>query len=225
MARPFIVLTMGRSGSKHLLYLLKAHPQIRMRGEILNKVFETLSDEELLANAFRVPTARRRNTAAAGFKILHEQIAGRPFTLTRLLAVPDMRVIVLQSRNQIERLRSEIQAAAAGNWSVLSSPTVEHPMVYLPPGHVVYWLRVAQAFYKQLTEIPAGRRIWLCYEDLIADQDAVMEPVWEFLGVRSPGPLRVATYRQESRPLADTVANLAELRTALEGTPYAALTE
>lgn len=225
MARPFIVLTMDRSGSKHLLYLLRAHPQIKMRAEILNKTFETLTDAELIANAFRVPAARRQNVAAAGFKVLHEQIAGRPFTLTRLLAVPHLKVIVLERRNQLERLRSEIQAAARGNWSVLSSPTVEHPAVHLPPGHVVYWLRVAQAFYTQLTEIPTKQRIWLYYEDLIADQDAVMEPVWTFLGVRSPGPLQVATYRQEARPLADTVANLDELRAALAGTPYAALTE
>lgn len=213
---PFVVVTMARSGSHRLQYLLNAHPRVKMRGELLNQTFETCSDAELIAAAFRA----RPGMKAVGFKMLHLQLMGRPFTLPSLLAVPGLKVIVLQRLDQIGRLRSEAQATTTDYWAVTALRRLPTP-VRLDPWWTLQWLRVADAFHKQLAEhVPPERRAWITYEQLMANQDATLRQVWAALGVTSPGPLAPVTYRQEHRPLADTVTNLDELRAVLSGTRY-----
>lgn len=211
---PFIVLTMARSGSHHLQYLLNLHAQIKMRGELLNQTFETETDEHLIGRAFN----GRRRYAAVGWKILQGQIAGRPLTLARLIeTTPGLKLIVLERRNQLERLRSEAQADLTRRWAVDAPPPEQLPAVTLNPPHVHYWLRTADAWHRQLREL---NPLWITYEDLMADQTAAMAPAWPYLGVDDPGPLDAQTYRQEHRPLDATITNLPELQQFLADTPY-----
>ncbi|MGF7237940.1 MAG: hypothetical protein ACQSGP_23715 [Frankia sp.] len=69
---PFVILTMARSGSWHLVELLNEHPQIASNGEVLNNHDETsgwrpgdrgnLTDSELLDIGIRFfPAPRPQN--------------------------------------------------------------------------------------------------------------------------------------------------------------------
>lgn len=216
---PFVVLTMARSGSHHLLFLLQAHPQVKMRKELLNKTFESLSDDALIAAAFRVPK-RNPPILASGFKLLQEQLGPRPLTMQRLLNVPGIRFIVLERKDQLARLRFERQAHTVNNWGVRNPPEQPKPSVVLPPYHVDYWLRAARAYYRQLRELPDEQIHWVITEDMFANQDAVMTGVWNFLGVPNPGHLDVQSFQQEPRPTSATIDNIQELRDYFAGTYY-----
>jgi len=205
----FVMVTMARSGSHHLQFSLNLHPHVKARKELLNKTFERMTDAELIRTGFSAkPPAK-----AVGFKLLHEQIAGRPWTLTRLLDA-GAKVIVLERRNQVERLRSDAQAHVTGRWEV-HTPPPRLPAVSLDPQLTLWWMRTAEAFHRQLREIDPERLLWLTYENFD------ISPVWPFLGVKDPGPLDPGTVRQEDRPLIETLTNHAEVAGLLAGTPYA----
>lgn len=215
---PFVVLTMARSGSHHLRYLLNLHPQVKMRGELINATFETVTDADIVAGGFKVAHHMRGRVRAVGFTLFCEQIAGRPFTLTRLLTVPNMHVIVLERVHQLERLRSKAQAIAVDYWAVDKPPGVL-PAVTLDFFDTLYWLQVARAYHNQLRGIP--NHLWMTYEELTGDRDAALERVWTYLGVDPFTPPPHVSYRQEDRTLAETVTNLDELQAWLTGyTPH-----
>lgn len=215
---PFVLIAMARSGTQWLSSLLNAHPRVVSHGEVANSVLygADVTDDDIIRRWYRTPPGGQ---PVVGITLLDIQLNARPFTLPRLLTIRGMRVLVLERRNQLERLRSEAQAQLTGCWDVKTLPAGQLPSVHLTD--VRYKLDTAHVFYSQLRR-EIQDVCWLYYEDLMNDQDREMKRVWKFLGVRSPAHLdQSSAFRQEPRPLAETVANLDEVRATLAGTQYA----
>lgn len=217
---PFVILTMFRSGSQYLVRLLDSHPQVWCREEPWGYGTECFDLDHLMAASF--PAGRKEK--AQGFKVLQDHVGPRPFLFQRLMEVPGLRVIVLERRNQLARIRSEMQARARYDWTVDSKPDVEPPAVHLDPFQVHSWLYTATAWHRTLQELPCPKA-WVYYEDLCENPVDTLAPVWTTLGVPTIRDLSLArpSRRQESRGLAETVTNLDELETFLSRTPYHSL--
>lgn len=213
---PFIILAMPRSGTQLLASLLRAHPDVIAHGEMLNYIDENIDDTTLIEICYR--QLEQLNKKAVGITIVTGQFNHRPLTIPNLLAVPDMHVIVIERRDQLSRIRSLYQASHVWHWDC-STPAEDLPTVTLPPQIVHDYLRSATIFHNQMRTIP-NWLAWITYEELITNQDKVMDALWAFLRIESPGPVPASTFRQEYRPLSETVANLDEIATELAGTRY-----
>lgn len=208
---------MPRSGTQLLTGLLRQHPLILEHGEMLATLDETLDDQELIARSWG-PTCHPPGTHV-GITVMMGHFACRPLTLSTLLELPGMSVIVLERRDQLGRLRSMEQAAAVWNWGCDTAPAQPLPQVVLHPIETHRWLQAATIWHWQMRHQIRNRMVWLYYEDLVADHNKVMEQLFEFLNV-APCPLNVATVKQETRPLAETVTNYAELAAYLATTNF-----
>ncbi|WP_094359931.1 sulfotransferase [Mycobacterium marinum] len=224
---PFVILTQPRSGSQHLVNLLNTHPNIICHDEILNPGYrhghhtDNLDEHNLFNTMFvNYPNPdNKTNPAAIGWKILGGHLNYRPFTFKNLLNWPNIHIIVLERQNQLECIRSEAQAITRRRWKVTKPPKGQLPTVHLDPTTTLRWLRESHTFYTQLRGIP-NHMHWLHYEDLRDNQTATLAPLWPFLKVEPPGPIKTNTYRQETRTLAETITNLDEIRATLAGTKY-----
>ncbi len=209
--KPFVILTMLRSGSYYLVDLLNQHPDIVCNGE-------PLSTNELTGWRLSQP-----QTAFVGFKLMDRHIAEQPVFLDMVRACPEMHYVVLERNNQFETLRSLNQVWITNQWSDWEGEGEQLlPVIYLDPQQCRDQFAQAEQFYRACREgLPSERTLWLSYEDLCDDQDAALESAWRFFGLPSTAPLVSSFRRQESRPLAETVSNYAQLREVFADTPYA----
>jgi hypothetical protein len=60
----------------------------------------------------------------------------------------------------------------------------------------------------------------ITYEDLTADREAALGPVWEFLGVQPSSEARITLRRQNPQPIRELVENFDDLKRHFEGTPF-----
>ena len=210
---------MARSGTQLLSGLLGAHPGVISHGEVLNLLTDQTADDFALVERYYRQIDQLRRTAV-GITVLSEQFGFRPLTFANLLALPNMHVIVLERRDQLNRVRSMLQADETARWEVDAPPPEALPAVRMEPAGTLRMLREATVFYDQLRQITTVPVAWVTYEELCENRDSVLEAIWWFLGVESPGSIPAPTFRQESRSLTETVTNLDEIREYLVGTGY-----
>jgi hypothetical protein len=230
----FVVLAVPRTGSWNLVEMLRSHPNIAANGELLNPDDrgwwtrrDGLSELELLRLGFSEdPRRRKREVLAVGIKVLDVQVgqgSAHRGLLDRLAEDGELRVIILRRRNLAEALRSQMQAEQTGRWLARTGEDlVPPPKVRLSAAECWSFFRRAERFYDAVERrFALHRTLHVTYEDLCFDQRRQLERLQRFLGV-PPCRLSGADVRkQEHRPLAETVENHAELRTAFEGTAYA----
>lgn len=208
---PFVVLSMARSGTQMFSSLLRCHPSVGHYGEVLHGRATTYPDSELVSlltdpvPGWMLPPAPA-NPSVVGFKLLAHQVAGRPLTVSRVLQVPGIRVVVLERKDQIARLRSDAQARVTGRWDCATAPG-PLPDVALDPAWTSWWCDVARAWHTQLAEVAD---CWVTYEGLCRDPQGELDRVFACLGVGSV-PVAPGTVRQEPRPTTVTVTNWHDL--------------
>ena len=217
---PFIILSLPRSGTQMLSSLLRSHPDVIAHGEVFNGN-DIRSHDDLVWRCWRQPDHVR--ASAVGATLMMQDFAPFPFLMNHLLALRDMRVIVLERGNQLERIRSVLQAGDTWNWDVDMPPAGDRDAVTLPVRYTLRLLQGAATWHRQLGAI-TNPLLWLYYEDLVADPDWFMACVWKFLGVND-FHAHTSTYRQESRPLCETVANFEEISEALRDTEFHYMTK
>lgn len=211
---PFLLLSMARSGTQMLSGLLNQHPDVITHGEVLNP-FTDIDDATISHLLWRRP--EHAPMGAVGATLMPDHLTHRPFTLYNLLRTPNIHVIVLERANQLERLRSQTQAEYVHRWDVLA-PSDDLPAVELDPDATLTALQQASLWHRHLAGIP-NHMMWLYYEDLISNPARIMGAAWSFLGVPAH-PVTVTTWRQEHRPLVDTITNYDDLAKTLAGTRY-----
>jgi hypothetical protein len=229
---PFVILSTIRCGSTHLTRLLNEHPSVVCNGEIFNHEdpdhsWATVpgSTAEMIQMAFIDHPGRdkKASVSAVGCKVDDISLFRERTRLAELLAVPGMRCIVLQRRNQFESLRSMLQAWETSNWQHQAGEEyVPPPPVTISPVRAMAFFERSEWFYGKISGlIPPEQRLWIDYDELVTKQDQVLAQVWQFLGVTPHGPLTSTLERQESRPLRETVTNYGELQLLFEYTEYA----
>jgi LPS sulfotransferase NodH len=148
-----------------------------------------------------------------------------PQGFARLLEEKDCRVIQLLRRNSVKAVISTINAdrlhKSTGSWNLLKDGD------RMPPFAVDFqqfeqmlqerqeWDRELEAYSGQL-RLPV---ITLFYEDLLRDEKAFLQKVFDFIGV-SPQPVKGKTIKHTQDNLRDVITNFDELRAKYAGTHY-----
>lgn len=236
MTSRFVVLAMQRTGSWHLVELLNQSGEVDCRGELLNPDDKSwvgsrlsLSTEELIEHAFAPKSVKydKPDASAVGFKYLEGQDvdSGRPSFLEMLAKQKDIKAIVLRRSNPLESLRSQRQAELTSRWRPVKpgEKVSSRPTVVLTPEQCRSYFEKVDSYYKKVNELFADRpTIEVCHEDIVRDPQSVVRQLHDFLGVQGLDVAPSPNKRLESRPLSETVANYAALRSAFSGESWGA---
>jgi hypothetical protein len=231
----FVVVSVPRSGSWHLIELLNGHPEIVANGEILNPEDTSWGDPESRDGAsfdelinFGFSGVQRRpksRITSVGFKVLQNQIT-RSITpelfLRQLARIKDLRIILLRRRNSLEVLRSTVQATLSKQWIVHEGvELVEVPPIFLSFQQCREFFLRCDQYFSEIRQLFANHPLLeVTYESVVRDVDVELARVQQFLKVKlmqlPPSGLR----RQETRPLHVTLHNFAALEEAFRGSPH-----
>lgn len=196
----FVIISPARSGSTLLRQILNRHTDICCHGEVfgIHRVLghsvhasQSLDSERALAVRRRDPVkflddyVFSSQRPVVGFKLLYPQLFHFEFVpvLERLLALPELRVVMLWRRNLIARHVSEVRLRF-GNKERPHELPVEKLEVALRPAAVERSCRANLAARACALKLFDGHAtIHLDYEKLIADYAMQSQELCRFLGV------------------------------------------
>lgn len=235
----FIVLGRSRVGSNFLRGLLNSHPQITTYGEIFRDIdssdwdhlgyFQSAKMIDLLRNdpvkflQTKLFGKYPRSIAAVGFKIFyyHAHNNGEAPVWSFLQDRKDVRVIHLKRRNILKTHLSRQKAAVTDSWVNTSRSKEVQPAIRLDYEACLQDFNQTRAWEEEYDRLFAHHpKIEVIYEELAGNYQAEMARLQEFLGVDIE-PVAPTTYQQSSQPLAQAIANYAELKEQFADTPWA----
>ncbi|MEM1300721.1 MAG: hypothetical protein AAGH68_15720 [Pseudomonadota bacterium] len=236
--RRFFLIAPSRSGSTMLSERLHSHPDVICFGEVLN-------GNGSLWHPAPVPDGMRegdphgsdiagfldtevwpwhaRVTGAVGLKILETDYMRLYSELGAYLSAnPDIGAIFLRRENLLERFVSAQVAVDTGVWAVgdaRARPDVG--LVTIDPEILAGYFRTEGLQRLAVRRHFEGRRVHeVTYEALVDGPAAEDAGLCRFLGVKDR-PLSHRNVQMRHRPLAERVANYAELTQAFTDTPFA----
>jgi LPS sulfotransferase NodH len=223
---PFVIVADLRTGSTLLSTSLNRHPEIRCYGELFHP--EDFPDNQLDAVSRHELSARQlvdQALAASGFKA----VGFRAMVFLPLDSHPrwadawqclaerdELRVIWLTRRDRLSQYVSMLVAEHTGVYHPFDNDPLlrpeNRPTITVDPQQFRHWV-------EERDRLAAERRAWLAarpaleldYETLTERWPEVVVRVQEFLGV-TIHPLAQGKRKQETRPLAEIIANYHELR-------------
>jgi LPS sulfotransferase NodH len=232
---PFIVFTNSRSGSAWLIDTLASHPAIAAHGELFHPnergvptygtadvpYFQTYLEStrgrlrparlyHLSRYLSKLYSGGGHGLGAVGFKLQYVQAWAHP-GMWQYFALRRVRVVHLSRANMLDALLSYQSAKVRRQF---------HPRRGEPIPDVT--MRVeADDLYARLEEREQKLSRAVVYEDLVRSRAEMLSRVLGFLGVEpDPRALDSAFVRINTRPKAELVENLDELRTQLAGTRF-----
>lgn len=233
----FIILSMPRSGTNYLSYLLHDHPQVVSLGELYDKRviwstpakpwLEGKSYLKLFRDFFPVLFLKLfayskypRSVIAVGFRFFYWHAELYPSVLRYLLDQSDIRIIHLKRQNMLENLVSLKIALETNIWISLKQKT--EPRVKLKISHheCVEYFTYTEKSWETYDKVFSGFSIIdVFYEDLCKNQQEELKRILSFLGVsyrRLTCPLK----KQNTRRLRDVILNYDELKTQFRHTKW-----
>jgi len=220
---PFIIASLGRSGTHLLGTALANHPACIWRYEAFNggpnsPYGRGFSAKQVLeCGVFRDYPPKIR---AVGFSLLDQQGWGACRKL--LNATAGLKVLLLRRENLLRRYLSRRIAMATGRWQRWNAdePTTSLT-VEVEPNEVMADMEEMQRRYDLVAKQFAGCESCVCsYESIRDDFHPRMAELQTFLDLEVR-ELRPATHRQETRAVRDIVINYDELAARLAGTEWA----
>lgn len=222
MARRFVILCLGRSGSSHLQSLIDSHPEARCFGELFSDrappdspafIYSQHQD----AGAYLDELMGARRERAVGFKLPMNSIRAHPAAAELVSRASDLLVIRLSRRNLLAQLVSRrLQAATRVSHSI--NGTYGDATVEIDPRRAINALERMEADEVELDGYALGKPAFrIMYEELAAGEK--LDALQHFLGLESR-PLRSWFEKLRTRPLSETVANWDEVGCALRGTRF-----
>lgn len=220
--KKFIVLTRSRTGSNFLISLLKSHPEIEAKGELLvrreKRSFENLIEFGLSSDDEHIK--------AAGFKIFyyHPVDADGTEVWKSLIDMTDLHVIHLKRKNILRVLVSHKLANLSKVWHQTASDIstksetkkVSFSVEELESGFkgTIGWEKRGASDFKSHSILD------VFYEDLVKDTQGICEEIYGFLDVSAWSPSSPFV-RQNPEKLSDLISNFDELKEAFSGTDWA----
>jgi LPS sulfotransferase NodH len=217
-----VILFPGRTGSSYLVSCLASHPEIACEGERLVRQ-DAAAQQRWIRAHYTDP--RGAACRAVGFKTKLKD-AWDTDALVRLLDELDVRPVTLVRRNLVKLAVSTINArrihAATGRWNNAADAPALDPIAIEPAEleRQIATCATAQDEVRRLASTLRRPALALSYEDLLADRDAVLAQVVDFLGVRML-PMRHGTGKATPDDLRAALLNHDELRRHFAGTPHA----
>ncbi len=221
----YVMIFEGRSGSTHLTDLLGSHPDITALHEKLGAFDSRQAQADWLHQLYG--DSSEPKTRVIGFKTKLRAILD-PRAVAETLRERNVRVIHLDRRNVVKQVVSQIRAAQLhrerGRWNITDSDEAVAPAL-IHPAEFKRVLRHRMRINRQLGEFVAcvaQPTLKIEYEDLLADEPAVLRRLLEFLEIE-PQPLRSAYKKHTADDLRSVVLNLEELRDSLPQEPYGSM--
>lgn len=225
----FIILSMPRSGSNYLSYLLHDHPQIISFGEVYDKSVIWSQPEKIWLQGKPILKKIRdyfpmvflklfifsrypRSISAVGLRFFYQQVEYFPSVFNYLLRQNDLKIIHLKRRNILDNLVSLKIALKTDIW--ISLKQKKEPNVKIRLSYQVclnYFINTEKLWKKYDKEFRDFSKIDVYYEDLCQNPQKELERVLSLLGVpyrRLFCPLR----KQNIRSLRNVIINYDELK-------------
>ena len=233
---PFVILGWYRSGTTLLTSLLQNHPELVCYSEVflpkeplwgqgvynrfvnVNKAQQLRDqhpDQFLKQYIFR---AYQKGKGGVGFKLLYPQLQSNVALANALVAIPNLKVILLQRENLLDLWVSAQVARKTGVKNKVNTQRNSTVQLTLDPKDLekrFQNLKRGQdemhVFAKQFNSLE------LTYEALNADRKAVMQEVFQFLNV-TPKEVETSLVKQQKQPLSEIVQNFDGLVAYFKGT-------
>lgn len=236
--RRFVIIARPRTGTNLLRSMLNAHGQVLAFGEVFRDPefigwgmpyyprigpMRRLLERDPVRFLERVVYRRYpKRIRAVGFKIFYAH-ARNPEWLPlwdHLRERKELTVIHVRRRNLLGAYLSQVKARQTGVWETRRGTYRDPGPVMLDYGQCRHQFEVTRRQEQACDEQFSGHlKLDLYYEDLATDHAGQMRRALEALGVPyrevSPG-----IRKQGSRPLAESIANYAELRERFAGSPW-----
>lgn len=257
-ARPFVIVSHLRSGTHMLRTSLESHPAVRCQAEPFNSDNPdlpyplTVSSQEILDRWVYTPQPAGIEHVGFVLQSYHpnglaafegiRQAPGWRDVWDLLVAMPDLRVILLVRDNLLRRHLSHVLARRRWYWHSWDAQAVERTTFLghkrppsdqigtTPPpvGPVELDPERLQLDFEEILRLRARARslfedhplLQVRYEDLCEDFEHQAHRLLDFLEL-SPAPLEPAVKKMERRPLSQAIANYDALRTHFADTPWA----
>jgi LPS sulfotransferase NodH len=232
---PFFIAFAARSGSSHLVSLLKSHPDIYCHFEVFNdkRRFEE-HDSLSFLNAKSVyqflDMLFTRKKQAAGFKFQYpRQFSLYPDVLSYLLEKKrEIRMICLYRKNILKQAISLQAMHLLRKKHNLCNIKKDAGDVRLPSMITVDIAKLLQRLHRlqdTRNKLLALRSMFdhvytLSYEDLFYDEKKTCAHILDFLQVKNPLPLSTSMQKIVNDDLKKSVKNYPELCLAIKDTPF-----
>ena len=224
--RRFIVLSRSRTGSNMLISLLRSHPNICARGEVVGKL-DGRNYKDVLADAF---TTKSHLIKASGFKLFyyHPLDDDSGDLWQDLVNMDDLYVIHLKRRNVLRILISRKIAESMGQWIAKDTLDIEaqkdqaqgNKCVYMSVEELTNGFQQTRAWEKRGDAIFSSHPlITVYYEDLLDELEDNFRKITDFLDLPFVLP-ETSLRKQNPEQICDLLENYYELRESFKGTEW-----
>lgn len=223
----FVILFLERDGSTYLTSLLMSHPNVKAvfeRFAVMRNKGKNGKEQLAWMRRFMQPAIINRH-GAIGFKTKLGDILA-PDEFTDLAAELQCRVIHMRRWNHVKAVVSKVNARRlyekSGNWNLYDMNDRMPPLAIEPSefDRMLFERATAESQLTEFIETLGQPTLQVGYEEILADREAVLKSVFNFLGVPDK-PVKSKTIKHTSDNLRDVLTNFAELRSHYEGTDYA----
>lgn len=221
MARSFVILMPGRTGSSHLVSCLASHPRVCVEGEALVTI-EAGTDQ--IAWIDRHYRRRRFRIAAVGFKTKLKDVRDHRAFADALVRHQAGLVLMLRRdnlRQAVSILRARTLRERHGVWN-RTRETPELGATEIDLGELDRTLADVVARTEELEGFVDGLdlpRTVLHYEDLLTDPEPLLAGLQDFLGIPRRD-LRSETRKTTPDDLTRSISNHEQVREHLAGGPH-----
>lgn len=215
----FAILTVGRSGSTHLVDLLDSHPELVCRDEIFGPESEDPQAYSRSAERRVLPyldTLGAQIDRPWGLKLTWNCVSVHPAAL-QTLEVPGIKLVHLLRHDRVAQYFSVQRAQQTGVWH--SRTTGEAVTLELDPDHYIAWLHSVLLGDAVLRAASVGLdALTVDYDDL---SDArLLARIQSFLGVE-PLALTSRWRKLAVGPLHEAVSNWQDFTARVDASPAA----
>lgn len=222
----YVILFDARMGSTHLTSLLRSHPQIRARGEVLGGVRRRGEGAAAQLQEARRALEAGKRFRAVGFKTKLRDVLFSLDALTALLEDRDARVVHMERHNIVKLAVSEFNAKRLARRGIdggkLTDERERLSPAVIDPGELREIIEARAAAHQKLRryveslDLPVER---IAYEELLTDEAGVLRRLFRYLEIES-APVRSEMLKNTPDDLREAVSNFGELREAFAGTEY-----
>lgn len=206
---PTFVVTNARSGSTMLRWLLDGHPQVACPSE--TGIADLVSDCVLIPSRLGFPDGREAahdhaRALVEGIMAAYLRERGKSRWCDKSLTTvdhvdllatvwPEARFVFLY-RHCMDFVHSALEAEPWGLSSYGFGEFARMSPTDNVSALVAYWHDRVHKMLQAEQRLPLERRIRLRYEDLVADTDQALQPIWRFVGVEPLTDASAAAFGQ-----------------------------
>ena len=210
---PYLVLTRSRTGSNMFKDYLNSHPKVKSMAELF-RTNEGLDVEATIEKVYDQPD----EIDASGFKLFYyHPNDGSPSEIwDRLKDISNLKTISLR-RNPLRcSVSSEIMRQSKQHKQEVGEDVVpvDEKRIEVDVNRFLNQIEHIESLRRELNDNLYAEPYEVWYEDLVADGQAVMDGVFQHLGLNSH-PIQTNLQKQNPESLQELVSNYDELRDAV----------